>query len=64
MAGMSVEDAGFAVLGKEGKLGGMAPTQPAGGSAATPPPQSGQKSVSDMTQDERRAELAKELGWT
>lgn len=65
LGGMSVEDAGFAVLGKAGKLGVEGPmVQPAGGSASTTPPQTGQKQVSDMTQAERREELAKQLGWT
>ena len=67
MAGMSVEDAGFAVLGKANKLGAAHTPEPqpvAGGSAATTPPQSGTKPVTDMTQDERRAELAKALAWT
>lgn len=65
-AGLSVEDATYAVLGKAGKLGAQAPvaqqTEIAGGSAATSP-QSGTKTAKDMTQDERRAELAKELIW-
>ncbi len=65
-AGLSVEDATYAVLGKAGKLGAQAPVvqQPevAGGSAATTP-QTGTKSVTEMTQAERRAELDKELIW-
>ncbi len=65
-AGLSVEDATYAVLGKAGKLGSTIQTQPqaevAGGSAATSP-QSGVKTPGDMTQEERRAELAKELIW-
>ena len=67
MAGMSVEDAGFAVLGKAGKLGSAhTPETPvvAGGSAATTTPPTGAKPVSDMTQEERRAELAKDLAWS
>lgn len=64
-AGLSVEDATYAVLGKAGKLGGT-PAAPqaeiAGGSAATSP-QSGNKTAADMTQEERRAELSKELIW-
>lgn len=59
--GYSVEDATYAVLGKAGKLG-----QPktesmsaAGGSATTTLPQEGaEKSIGEMTQAERRAELA------
>lgn len=65
-AGLSVEDATYAVLGKAGKLGAPAPVvqqaEVAGGSAATTP-QTGTKTASEMTQDERRAELAKELVW-
>lgn len=67
MAGMSVEDAGFAVLGKAGKLGAAAPAsqpQVAGGSAATVPPQTGEKPVSEMSQAEKREALAKALQWT
>ena len=66
MAGMSVEDATFAVLGKAGKLGVTPePTAPqvAGGSATTTP-QSGTKEVKDMSQAERREQLAKELIWS
>lgn len=65
-AGLSVEDATYAVLGKAGKLGAQAPvvqqTEVAGGSAATSP-QAGTKTAADMTQAERRAELSKELIW-
>lgn len=64
-AGLSVEDATYAVLGKAGKLGAQAQAQQseiAGGSAATTP-QSGTKATADMSQAERRAELAKELVW-
>ena len=59
MAGMSVEDATFAVLGKAGKLGQQVDSAPiAGGSAATTMAQApAEKSVNDMTQAERRAEL-------
>jgi hypothetical protein len=66
MAGMSVEDAGFAILGKAGKLGApaTAPQAPvAGGSAAIQPPQQAQKNPSEMTQEERRKQLEKELQW-
>jgi hypothetical protein len=68
LAGLSVEDATFAVLGKAGKLGNAPiapiPTTPAGGSAATVPAQTGEKSIGDMTQAERRAEIAKTLDWS
>jgi len=66
LAGMSVEDAGYAILGKAGKLGGVEVPQPqvAGGSASTTPAPAGQKPVQEMSQDERRAELAKALQWT
>lgn len=65
LAGYSVEDATFAVLGKAGKLGGAFEStaqEVAGGSSPTTP-QSGQKTIKDMTQAERREELAKELIW-
>ena len=59
--GYTVEDATYAVLGKAGKLNNPAPTtetQPiAGGSAVTNPPQGGEKSISEMTQAERREVL-------
>ena len=63
MSGYSVEDAMFAVLGKAGALGGtqVEPTNPAGGSADTVMNQGGTKTVAEMTQEERRAILAKEL---
>jgi hypothetical protein len=66
MAGMSVEDAGYAILGREGKLG-ASPTQsivqsPAGGSATTYVPAEGQKTIGQMTQQERRAALAERAG--
>ena len=61
MAGYSVEDATFAVLGKAGLLG-QTPIQVAGGSATTTP-QSTQKEVKDMNQAERREVLSKELIW-
>lgn len=68
VAGMSIEDATFAVLGKAGKLG----TQPqtpthqvaGGGSAPNNPQQGAEKTVSEMTQAERRAELSKDLIWS
>ena len=66
--GYTVEDATFAVLGKAGKLGNTPPAQtsntPAGGSATVTPPQTGNKSVSDMTQAERRAQLEKDITWS
>jgi hypothetical protein len=69
LSGMTVEDATFAVLGKAGKLGTPVVTQPnagqvAGGSATITPPQGGSKSVGEMTQAERREQLAKDLIWT
>lgn len=65
--GYDPEDAAVAILNKEGKLPGMTqapitpPENPAGGSAATALP-AGEKSASEMTQEERRAELAKLSG--
>lgn len=66
LGGMSVEDAGFAVLGKAGKLGMKEVSQPqvAGGSASTTPTQTGQKTVAEMTQEERRAEIVKQYQFT
>lgn len=63
LSGYSLEDATFAVLGKAGKLGQPKVetyTPAAGGGSATTtlPPQGGDKSVSEMTQAERRAALA------
>ena len=56
--GYSIEDATFAVLGKAGKLG--QPKQPvenpAGGSAVTHTP-SGEKPLSELSRDEKRAKL-------
>lgn len=62
MSGYSLEDATFAVLGKAGKLNQpkieSQPAQFTGGSATTNLPQQGtEKSVGEMSQDERRAEL-------
>lgn len=65
LAGMSVEDAGFAILGKEGKLGvNLQPIvqSPVGGSATTNVPQATDKSVAQMTQAERRAALMERVG--
>lgn len=60
-AGYTMEDAALSVLNAEGKLPGsipVAPKQsPAGGSAITNLKAGGEKSVSDMTQEERRAQL-------
>lgn len=65
MAGYSVQDATFAVLGPLGKIGGAAPTGSpppvAGGPAAPNQPPQGQKTVAEMTQEERREALSKEL---
>lgn len=67
LKGYSVQDATFAVLGAAGELGGEAKTattpQVAGGSAATAMPQGGEKSPSEMTQAERRAQLEKVMSW-
>lgn len=68
LSGMSVEDATFAVLGKAGKLGNQAPVEtpnPAGGSATTQlPANGGAKTPSEMTQEERRAQLEKDIMWS
>ncbi len=64
LAGYTPEDAAFAVLGKAGKLGNTAEVvapQVAGGPSAVNNTQTGEKSVQDMTQAERRARLEKEL---
>lgn len=67
IAGYTVEDATFAVLGKAGKLG-QAPApevpNPAGGSATNALPQGGVKPISEMTQAERREQLEKDMVWT
>lgn len=70
LAGIPLEDATFAVLGKAGKLGGtqtpvvpQTPPQVAGGSAVTNAPQT-QKGIGEMSVDEKRAELAKQLVWS
>lgn len=63
LAGYSVEDATVAVLNAENKLVPQAAPPPpppgpaAGGSSDTQLPSSGQKSVSEMTRDEKRAAL-------
>lgn len=69
MSGMSVQDATFAVLGAAGKLGNVpAPSEvqnPAGGSATTQlPANGGAKTPSEMTQEERRAQLEKDITWS
>lgn len=65
--GYTTEDATFAVLGKAGLLGGQPQSSPtqgvAGGSAANTITQAGEKPVSEMSQTERREQLAKELLW-
>lgn len=64
LAGYSVEDATFAVLGKAGKLGQSSHTpQVAGGSADTAMNGQAIKEVKDMSQSEKRAALEKNLGW-
>lgn len=67
LKGYSVQDATYAVLGAAGKLGQapVAPTSPAGGSAATTMPTGGaQKDLKDMNTAEKRAVLEKELMWS
>lgn len=62
MSGYSPEDATVAVLNSEGRLSAT-PTPPAplapaaGGSASYTPPSQGDKSVGEMTRDEKRAKL-------
>lgn len=65
-AGLSVEDATFAVLGKAGKLGAVAPApvSPAGGSAATTITGSTEKPIGEMTLAEKREQLAKDIVWS
>jgi|SRR5581483_732288 len=65
MSGYSLEDATFAVLGKAGKLSGptVSHESPAGGSATTTPPSGTQKTAAEMSLDEKRAILEKELLW-
>lgn len=63
--GYTVEDATIAVLAKEGKLTGESSTNvapvkrenPAGGSAINQPMSGGQKPLSEMTREEKRAAL-------
>lgn len=62
LVGYSVEDAAVAVLAKEGKL--TAPkvsTNVAGGSATNVPISGESKPLSEMTRDEKRAELLKAI---
>ena len=56
--GYSVEDATYAVLGKAGKLGKPTPPpeNPAGGSAVNPPVP-GQKTIKELSRDEKRTQL-------
>ena len=62
LAGYSIEDATFAVLGKAGKLDQPTPPplpkeNPAGGSATTQPITGGGKKLNELTRGEKRAEL-------
>lgn len=65
LAGYTVQDATFAVLGAAGKLGNVpapvAPQSPAGGSATVPIQANADKPVSEMSLAEKRAALEKEL---
>ena len=65
LAGYTVQDATFAVLGAAGKLGNapapVAPPSPAGGSATVPIQANADKPVSEMSLAEKRAALEKEL---
>ena len=63
LSGLTVQDATYAVLGAAGKLGGAPAPQVAGGSADTTITQGGSKTIAEMTQAERREQLAKEIGW-
>ncbi len=65
-SGYTVEDATFAVLGKAGKLGAptavaVETTIAAGGSATNGITQTGEKTIGEMSQAERRSELEKIL---
>lgn len=65
MSGYTVQDATYAVLGAAGKLGNTpAPTPQVAGGSAPNGIQSGQKSVADMTQAERREQLDKDIVWS
>ena len=64
MSGYTVEDATVAVLAKENKLSNYTPpapkqVSPAGGSATNNISQGGEKSLSEMNREEKRAELLK-----
>lgn len=63
LAGYSTEDATLAILAKEGKLGQLTVERetPAGGSAATSPPPSGDKSLDQMTREEKREAVLKAI---
>lgn len=70
LAGLSTEDATYAVLGKAGKLGGTqtpvvptVPQSPAGGSAPTTITSNAEKTVAEMSLEEKRTALSKELIW-
>ncbi len=70
LSGYSLEDATYAVLGKAGKLNQAKEIEsPAGGSATTTVTQPGNKSVKEMTPEERRtaleeAEKKGDITWT
>ena len=62
LAGYSVEDAAYAVLGKIGKLGqpiqsALPKENPAGGSAVNQPTIGGEKKINELSRDEKRAKL-------
>ncbi len=63
--GYTPEDAAYAVLGKAGLLGTQAPTpvMAAGGSASNTITQNTEKPVAEMSQQERRDQLSKDLIW-
>lgn len=64
LAGYSVEDATYAVLGKAGKLGNApAQAQVAGGSADTAISTTATKTTAEMSLQEKRAQLEKDLIW-
>lgn len=61
MAGYDIEDATVSVLAKEGKLDNLVkppkPQSPVGGSATNNIQQGADKSIDEMTRDEKRAKL-------
>lgn len=62
LSGYSIEDATFAVLGKAGKIGQPEPKpivheNPAGGSAVNAFPSSGEKTLSQLSREEKRQKL-------